>query len=114
MDQANPNSQCVYSRLAGDADLRDIVDLFVAEMPGRIATLLEQFHSANWEDLRRTAHQLKGAAGSYGFDAISPCAGIVEAALRDGEPETQIRASVNELIGLCSRVRSGLPPDSGV
>ncbi len=113
MDQAIINQECVYSRLAGDPDLREIVDLFVEEMPGRVAALLDQLNAADWEGLWRTAHQLKGAAGSYGFDIISPCAGKVEAAVRDAEPEERIRATVEELVDLCRRTRCGLPGDSG-
>ncbi|MCE5303364.1 MAG: Hpt domain-containing protein [Planctomycetaceae bacterium] len=109
MNQSVLDRQHVYSRLAADPDLREIVDLFVEEMPGRVATLSECLKTADWERLRRTAHQLKGAAGSYGFDPISPVAGRVEAAIRDGEPEEQIRATVDELIALCNHVRSGTP-----
>ena len=109
MDQTVVSQEYVYSRLAGDPDLREIVDLFVEEMPERVATLLDQLQRQDWEGLRRTAHQLKGAAGSYGFDAISPCAGKVESAIRDGEPEQRIRATVEELVDLCNRTRCGLP-----
>ena len=109
MDQTVVNQRYVYSRLAGDPDLGEIVDLFVAEMPERVATLLDQLQAQDWESLRRTAHQLKGAAGSYGFDAISPCAGKVESAIRDGEPEQRIRTTVEELVDLCNRTRCGLP-----
>jgi HPt (histidine-containing phosphotransfer) domain-containing protein len=109
MDQATVDRGYVYSRLAGDPDLREIVDLFVEEMPGRVSSMLEQLLAADWEALRRSAHQLKGAAGSYGFDPISPSAGKVEAAIRDGEPEQRIRETVDELVDLCTRARCGLP-----
>lgn len=109
MSVATVKGEYVYSRLAGDADLGGIVDMFVDEMSGRVAALLDQLNTADWEGLRRTAHQLKGAAGSYGFDAISPCASKVESAVRDGEPEDRIRATVEELVDLCSRTRCGLP-----
>ena len=103
------NREYVYSRLATDPDLRDIVDMFVEEMPGRVANLLSQLDAADWDGLRRTAHQLKGAAGSYSFDAISPSAGKVEAAVRDAEPEQRIREMVKELVDLCNRTRCGTP-----
>jgi len=110
MDQTTVlNRELVYSRLADDSDLRDIVELFVEEMPGRVANLLGQLEAADWDGLRRTAHQLKGAAGSYGFDAISPAAGKVESAIRDGEPEIRIREAVDELVDLCNRARVGSP-----
>ena len=109
MTDITANVGFLYSRLAADADLGEIVDMFVEEMPTRVATLLEQVGTMDWEGLRRTAHQLKGAAGSYGFDAISPSAGRVEAAVRDGEPEQRIRETVQELVDLCKLARGGLP-----
>jgi HPt (histidine-containing phosphotransfer) domain-containing protein len=109
MDHTTVSRASVYSRLASDPDLREIVDLFVDEMPERVAALLEQLQNQDWEGLRRTAHQLKGAAGSYGFDAISPCAGKVEAAIHDGEPEQRIRVTVEELVDVCNRARGGVP-----
>lgn len=109
MAQAIISQGYIYSRLASDPDLREIVDMFVEEMPGRVAVLTNQVRAADWDGLRRTAHQLKGAAGSYGFDVISPAAGRVESAVQDGEPEQQIRATVEELVELCNRTRCGLP-----
>ena len=108
-DEAIANQEYLYSGLAADPDLGDIVDMFVEEMPQRVATLSEMLHAADWEGLRRIAHQLKGAAGSYGFDPISPSAGRVESVIQDGESEQRIRETVEELIDLCNRARSGLP-----
>jgi histidine phosphotransfer protein HptB len=109
MDQIVDDMGYIYSILAGDPELSEIVDLFVDEMPGRVSLLLEQLDARNWEGLRWTAHQLKGAAGSYGFEGISPCAGKLEAAIRDGEPEQRIRATVEELVNMCSRIRARWP-----
>ncbi|NQU24900.1 MAG: Hpt domain-containing protein [Candidatus Nealsonbacteria bacterium] len=109
MNESSVVSEPLYSSLGGDPDLGEIVQLFVNEMPDRVATVLEQLDNSDWEGLRRTAHQLKGAAGSYGFDPISPSAAEVEAAVRDGEPEQRIRDTVSELIGLCNRATSGTP-----
>jgi len=102
----------LYSPLAEDPDLADLVTLFVDEMPDRIAGLLARLEQGDWEGLRRLAHQLKGAAGSYGFTPITPMAGRVEHAIRNGQPEEQIRQSVGELIALCRQARAGQPDDS--
>ena len=110
MTQAHTDAEHIYSRLGSDPDLADIVGLFVEELPMRVAALLDHLSKEDWESLQRGAHQIKGAAGSYGFDAISPAAGRVESAVRNGEPEEQIRAAVAELAGLCDRVRCGQPP----
>ena len=109
MSQTANDTEFLYSSLGGDPDLGEIVTLFAEEMPNRVAKLLDQLEASDWEGLRRTAHQLKGAAGSYGFDAITPCAARLEGTVRQGGAEEQIHAGVEELIDLCCRVRGGTP-----
>jgi CheY-like chemotaxis protein/HPt (histidine-containing phosphotransfer) domain-containing protein len=99
----------VYSHLAADPDLRELVDLFVREMPDRINALEAQAKNRDWNELTRTARQIKGAAGSYGFGEITPYAARLEAAAQEALPEEQILAALNELLSLCRRVRSGTP-----
>jgi HPt (histidine-containing phosphotransfer) domain-containing protein len=105
--------ELLYSTLGGDPDLGEIVDLFVAEMPQRVADILNLLDGARWGQLGRAAHQLKGAAGSYGFGPISPAAARVEEAVRQGLPEEPIRAAVDELVDLCHRARGGTPDGAG-
>ncbi len=107
MTQTTKETEPLYSNLSGDPDLGKIVELFVEEMPNRVAAVLDQFNSSDWEGLRRSAHQLKGAAGSYGYTPISDCALVLEEAVRGGEPEEQIRQAVDALIAICKRARGG-------
>jgi len=100
----------VYSPLAADPDLGGLVDLFVQEMPERISVLDAQAKSRDWNQLAQTAHKIKGAAGSYGFDEITPCAARLEAAAREARQERQILSALDELLSICRRVRSGKPP----
>ncbi|HLA86289.1 MAG TPA: Hpt domain-containing protein [Thermoguttaceae bacterium] len=86
----------------------ELVQMYVDEMPDRIAVIAQLLAEGNWEELRRAAHQMKGAAGSYGFDAVTPAAGAVEDAIRDGAPEEQIRQAAASLLAVCSRVRAGV------
>ena len=99
----------IYSALGADPDLAEIVDMFVEEIPDRIATLRLQFQAADWEELRRTAHQLKGAAGSYGFSPVTPTAAAVEDAVRNAAGEREIQEALDALIDVCQRIRSGTP-----
>ncbi|MBN2580485.1 MAG: Hpt domain-containing protein [Pirellulales bacterium] len=99
-----------YSGLAAvDPELGEIVAEFVAEMPDRISAMQRQLEDRNWQALRQSAHQLKGAAGSYGFERVSPAAAQLENALRDEKPEETVRCAVEELIDLCRRMRAGTP-----
>jgi HPt (histidine-containing phosphotransfer) domain-containing protein len=100
----------LYSTLGGDPDLGDLVTLFVEEMPDRVAHIQDMLNRHDWEELKRAAHQIKGAAGSYGFGAISPCAGKLEYAIRDQEPEENIQKAVEDLATMCSRACAGPAP----
>jgi histidine phosphotransfer protein HptB len=102
----------LYSSLGGDPDLGDLVTLFVEEMTDRVAHLYDLYNRKDWEELRRSAHQLKGAAGSYGFGAISPYAGKLETAIRDTVGEDEILLAVNELADICKSVHAGVPNTS--
>ncbi len=59
---------------------------------------------SNLEELAQVAHQLKGAAGVYGFMPITDAAGRVEAAVLQAEPLEDVTMQVNSLIGLIRRV----------
>lgn len=100
----------IYSELGGNPDLGDLVALFVDEMPERAKTIRSHHASGDLESLRRAAHQLKGAAGSYGFAPISAAAAELDQAIRSGAPDDRISAHVERLIQLCQSARAGAPP----
>lgn len=96
----------LYSLLADDEGFRELIELYVAEMPGRIERLKNCLDAANWGELQRVAHQIKGAGGSYGFPAISSAGGAVERLIVNKQPEEQVRTATLELIQLCLSVRA--------
>lgn len=109
MTRTSNDTALLYSPLSADPDLAEVVELFVQEMPDRVANLLKCVQASDWDSLRRAAHQLKGAAGSYGFMPITPAAARVEDAIRQSSPEAEILQAVDELVHLCHQARSGVP-----
>jgi len=109
MSESTLDGQHIYSSLGDDPDLGELVELFVSEMPDRVSTLQGQLQQADWEQLRRTAHQLKGAAGSYGFDQLTPYAAQLEHLCQNISQEAEIRSQAEELISMCCKVRAGVP-----
>jgi len=109
MNPTTPTAACLYSPLAQDPDLNELVDMFVAEMPERTSSLLAQVQARDWEQLRCSAHRLRGAAGSYGFGQLTPSAARLEEAISTRAPEEQILQAVDELVELCGRIRCGTP-----
>jgi len=109
MSSATNEKSPIYSTLGGDPDLGELVEMYVDEMPERIAAFEQAFSSGDQESLQRAAHQLKGAGESYGFSQLTPVAAAVEYSVRDGDPEEDILKLLNELVDVCKRVRSGEP-----
>jgi HPt (histidine-containing phosphotransfer) domain-containing protein len=99
----------IYSKLGADADLSELVEMFVQEIPDRVAALQAQFAARDMAELARTAHQIKGAAGSYGFGAVTPSAARLESSAKAQEPEEAVQEALDELIGTCMRLRAGTP-----
>jgi histidine phosphotransfer protein HptB len=99
----------LYSPLANDPDLGEIVEMFVDEMPERLTLIQQLLDASDWDGVRRAAHQLKGSAGSHGFTPISPVAATVEHLVTARQPEEEIRKAVEALCDMCGRVRAGTP-----
>jgi HPt (histidine-containing phosphotransfer) domain-containing protein len=99
----------IYSTLAQDPDLSELIDLYVQEMPQKLEQLSRLLAEADVPGVGRLAHQLKGAAGSHGFHEITPYAVRLEHAAREQGDLDQIRAAAEELVGICRRIRSGGP-----
>jgi HPt (histidine-containing phosphotransfer) domain-containing protein len=98
-----------YSALCHDADLGELVDLFVAEVPDRLAQLQSALENRNWPELARFAHQWKGAGGSYGFPQLTPVAAHLEMLAKQAADETSLRLALDDLISVATKLRAGLP-----
>lgn len=103
------------SEFAGDPEMTDLVKKFVDEMPQRVDAMLDCWEKGQLGDLRRLAHQLKGASGGYGFPTVGQLAAQLETGLaaagRAPDPQAldRLRAQVDELVGMCRRVTAEPP-----
>lgn len=101
----------VVSELAGDPDMAELVELFVAEMPARLSALENAWATGKADAVSRLAHQLRGAAAGYGFPVIGRSAERLELDLKQlasaaPDPDlARVKAQFEELIDLCARVR---------
>lgn len=86
-----------------DADMNEIIEMFIDELPDRVAVFSDAVEQQSWSQVRTISHQLKGAAPGYGFEPIGTAAARVEA-LVDTATLSEIEAAANRLVDLCSRV----------
>lgn len=75
----------IRSSFADDPEMREIVAYFVAEVPTRLLELRAAWDAGDRSRVRTIAHQIKGAAGGYGFAQIGESAAELEAAIARGE-----------------------------
>jgi HPt (histidine-containing phosphotransfer) domain-containing protein len=88
----------LYSSLADDPDMSDLIEMYVEEVPQKIAEIERLLAEERWEDLQRAAHQLKGSAGGYGFDCLTPFASQLESSIRNWEDREIIDMQVKTLV----------------
>jgi HPt (histidine-containing phosphotransfer) domain-containing protein len=97
----------IRSLFADDPDMVDLVQMFVEEMTERIAALEAAAKAVDRQSLKTLAHQLKGAAGGYGFPALGEVAALVEAAATTSEGDlSQLTQRVEQLISICRRAKA--------
>jgi HPt (histidine-containing phosphotransfer) domain-containing protein len=104
MDQSpKPNgTPPLHSTYECDPDLRDLVVHFVDEMDQRVEMIRSAFLSDDAVALQRISHQLKGAAGGYGFDPIGDSAARLEYDLLTDEAMiSDLSERVEDLINNC-------------
>lgn len=94
----------IRSDFAADPDMRELVELFVSELPERVESIHAAWSENELETVRRVAHQLKGACGGYGFRVIGDAAARLEADLKQEEADLErTKDDLDDLIDLCNR-----------
>jgi HPt (histidine-containing phosphotransfer) domain-containing protein len=78
---------------------------FVARSCVERAQLETALAAADLIEVRRIAHSLSGAGGTFGFPAISQAAGDLEAAVDGGAGEELLNATAGALIALLRALR---------
>jgi HPt (histidine-containing phosphotransfer) domain-containing protein len=96
----------IFSEFANDADMRELVEMFLEELPKRVAILQKSLQDGNVSEIARIAHQLKGAAGGYGYPIITDAAAVLERSAKAKEAVDNLTKSVQEISDLCKRAQA--------
>lgn len=103
----------ILSEFSDEPEMLELIEQFVAEMPARVKALRAAWTAREMNAVRRTAHQLKGAAGGYGFSIIGDTAAELEDRLQEEASQEErpaideVRELVESLLDLCERARAG-------
>ncbi len=97
------------STFEDDLDLAPLVAKFVSGLPAKLTSIRQAAIGPDLEALGRLVHQLKGAAGGYGFPSITAAAAAVERAVADSSDLVAVGARVQDLLAL---IAQALPPEA--
>jgi HPt (histidine-containing phosphotransfer) domain-containing protein len=97
----------LVSDFAADPVVGPLVPPFLAELRDKVDGILAALDGRDLAEVSRLAHQIKGAAGAYGFPAITQAAAATEAAARGAATSApaagDVRAPAQRLADLCDR-----------
>lgn len=94
----------IYSSLEADPDFGDLVVTFAQLLDERCADLQKAVDARDESALRVLSHQLKGSAGTHGFNSIGQCARALESEVKAGN-WARIETAMATLKQFCGRVR---------
>jgi len=71
-----------------EADFEPLLPKFMTNRKKEVVTMREALAQQDFETVRKVAHGMKGAGGSYGFDRVTAMAAIIEQAAKTGTAAT--------------------------
>ena len=101
-----PVENPLISEFANDADMVELVEMFVGELPARVAAIQDAMKANDIAGVAHVAHQLKGAAGGYGFPTITEAAGELERCAKTTAELERLAEQVRSVADLCHRARA--------
>ena len=104
-DSIAADADSTLSKLMAKPGTAKLVERFIAGLPQRISAIEAAAASADWNQVKSLVHQLKGAAGGYGFAAVSMSAARVESAVTMGADAAEVGKYVTSLAQLCATLR---------
>jgi len=94
----------IRSEFAEDPDIAEMLPPFIESFSGRLKEIRAVVAADNAGELALVAHQIKGAAGGYGFPSLTKLAADLEAPLKAGSSINLVRPLVDALISEIERV----------
>ncbi|KKL12809.1 hypothetical protein LCGC14_2532050 [marine sediment metagenome] len=100
------DGETIRSQLADDPDLAEIIGEFVADLGNQAEAMRQALAHGHHGELRRLAHQIKGAGGSYGYPSLTDSARELERAAKAEDTEAAVIA-LRQLELLCQAIVRG-------
>lgn len=99
----------IFSDFLDEPGMPKIINMFLDEIPKRIAALELFFKEDNKDEFCKMIHQLKGAGGGYGFPMITRMASGIEKKIRVPKKEwkQEVQKNLEDFISTLHRIHAG-------
>jgi HPt (histidine-containing phosphotransfer) domain-containing protein len=99
----------IFSDFLDEPGMPKIINMFLDEIPKRIAALELFFKEDNKDEFCKMIHQLKGAGGGYGFPMITRMASGIEKKFRVPKKEwkQEVQKNLEDFISTLHRIHAG-------
>ncbi len=88
-------AQPIYSTYQSQPIYQDLLKDFVDNLEERLEQCTKALEEKSWKDLAKQMHQLRGAAATYGYPALSEIAARIELEAGGTDiPEDSIKAAM--------------------
>jgi len=93
--------------LIDEPDMIDLIEKFVARLPEYITKITKSHNEKDWENFKKSVHDLKGTSGNYGYNDLFKLMQEIEFELIKENFEGVLYC-VNSLDALHTRIKAGL------
>jgi CheY-like chemotaxis protein len=107
------NTATIFSSLGHQPRMKPIIAEFVNGLEQSSRQMLDMLRRNELQDLCRAIHQLRGAAGGYGFDQVTELAAKAEMSIRASAAIEVIATQTQELLDVIKRI-DGFGPTKAV
>jgi PAS domain S-box-containing protein len=94
----------IKSSLTSNPRVMKVIPEFVDGLPDQVRMMIDLLQRNDLAALQKIVHQLRGAAGGYGFDPLTEPATSAEESIKAGNVPERIATEINSLIALIRRI----------
>ena len=101
------DSPRLVSTMAGNSRFAPLLAQYLARVPETIEQIEEACERGDSERLLRCVHQIKGAAGGYGFPQVTKLASDCQRLMLAGTSMQELAGPLKDLVGMMHRMQDG-------
>lgn len=104
LSQAAASTSSLQSTVGDEPSIQALLTRFISRLPERVKAIRACMEEQDLAKLRQAVHQLKGAAGGYGYPQLTEQAGRAEDKLAVADTLEPVKTEIDSLIALIRSV----------